>query len=148
MLTMTKDDEEVEIGYESESSVRKIPRRYLVEILQPRAEELFSLIKEELTARDLGKSLNSGVVLTGGGVLMEGMDVMAENILELPVRRGGPSQSSGEAGIAGNPCYSTGVGLMLYGAEELMPDHCFERDSHVFNGVMSKIKGWMNGMLQ
>jgi len=145
LLTMTKDDEEVEIGYEDESTARKIPRRYLVEILQPRAEELFTLIKEELVAKGLQKSLNSGVVLTGGGVLMEGMDVMAENILELPVRTGSPVNNGGNAGVIGNPCYSTGVGLMLYGAEEISHDHNYDKDDYMFNGAMSKIRGWMSG---
>ena len=145
LLTMTKDDEEVEIGYEDESTARKIPRRYLVEILQPRAEELFTLIKEELVAKGLQKSLNSGVVLTGGGVLMEGMDVMAENILELPVRTGSPVKNGEDSGVLGNPCYSTGVGLMLYGSEEIAHDHDFDKDDHIFNGAMSKIRGWMSG---
>ncbi len=144
LLTLTKDDEEVEIGYDEGSTTRKIPRRYLVEILQPRAEELFSLIKEELIAKGLQKSLNSGVVLTGGGVLMQGMDVMAENILELPVRMGSPVNNGGDAGINGNPCYSTGVGLMIYGAEEFLPEYGYERD-HMLYGTMSKIKTWMSG---
>ena len=145
LLTMTKDDEEVEIGHDEGSTTSKIPRRYLVEILQPRAEELFALVKEELIAKGLQKSLNAGVVLTGGGVQMEGMDVMAENILELPVRTGSPVNNGGTAGVIGNPCYSTGVGLMLYGAEEISHDLHYDRDDHMFNGAMSKIRGWMSG---
>jgi cell division protein FtsA len=145
LLTMTKDDEEVEIGHDEGSTARHIPRRYLVEILQPRAEELFSLIKEELVAKGLEKSLNSGVVLTGGGVLMQGMDVMAENILELPVRTGSPVKNGEHAGVIGSPCYSTGVGLMLYGAEEFSPEHSYDKNDHIFNGAMSKIKSWMSG---
>jgi cell division protein FtsA len=146
LLTMTKDDEEVETGSDNEGTARRIPRRYLVEILQPRAEELFGLIKEEMAAKGLQGCLNAGVVLTGGGVLMEGMDVMAENILELPVRTGSPSNNGGDDGINLNPCYSTGVGLMLYGAQEMLPEHNYE-DS-VFNGIngtMAKIKEWMSG---
>jgi len=145
LLTMTKDDEEVEIGHDEGSLTRKIPRRYLVEILQPRAEELFTLVKDELVAKGMEKSLNSGVVLTGGGVLMEGMDVMAENILELPVRTGTPVHTGENSGITGNPCYSTGVGLMLYGAEEILPHHNYDNDGHIFNGTMTKIKSWMSG---
>ena len=145
LLTMTKDDEEVEIGHDNGSTTRKIQRRYLVEILQPRAEELFSLIREEMVAKGLQKSLNSGVVLTGGGILMEGMDVMAENILELPVRTGSPVINGGDADVNGNPCYSTGVGLMLYGAEVSSPGYSFDKDDHIFNSTMSKIKSWMSG---
>ncbi|UCH82208.1 MAG: cell division protein FtsA [Nitrospiraceae bacterium] len=144
LLTLTKDDDEVEIGYDEGSTSRKIPRRYLVEILQPRAEELFSLIKEEMAGKGLQRSLNAGVVLTGGGVLMEGMDVMVENILELPVRTGYPVNYGVDAGINGNPCYSTGVGLVLYGAEEFLPDLSHD-NGHIFNGTMAKIKDWMSG---
>ncbi len=143
LLTMTKDDEEIEIGYEEGSTTRRIPRRYLVEIVQPRAEELFTLIREELVAKGLQKSLNSGTVLTGGGVLMEGMDVMAENILELPVRTGSPVCNGGDAGINGNPSYATG--LMLYGAQELLPEYGPDREDHGFHDTMSKIKSWMSG---
>jgi cell division protein FtsA len=141
MLSMVKDDEEVVIGQRGARIKRKIPRSYLVEILQPRAEELFSLIKTEIVEKGFHRIMNSGVILTGGAVLMEGMDVMAENILELPARVGEAGFVEGPVDVTENPVYSSGIGLALYGAEEEMADTGSANGKGV-NGIKNKMKGW------
>ncbi|MEW6215659.1 MAG: cell division protein FtsA, partial [Nitrospirota bacterium] len=96
---------------------RKIPRRYLSEIIQLRAEELLNLIKGELISNSGYDIVSSGIVLTGGGSLLNDLDRMAEAILGLPVRIGFPENIRGCRGIINNPVYATGVGLLLYGYE-------------------------------
>jgi cell division protein FtsA len=114
---------------------------HLVEILQPRAEELFSLIKDELTNKGYHKSMNAGVVLTGGSVLMKGMDVMAENILELPVRIGKSAGIAGDADIINNPAYASVLGLVLHEAGESIKEQELN-SGNIFDGIKSKMSGW------
>ncbi len=144
MISLVDSDEEIEIRHENGNAGRKIPRSYLVEILQPRAEELFSLVKKEIAEKGFHKNMNSGVVLTGGAALMEGMDVMAENILELPVRIGKPV-CPGNAEI-GSPVYAAGVGLALYGMEEGMTEEGQGR-GNILTGIKTKMRGWVGGVL-
>jgi cell division protein FtsA len=100
-----------------------VPRQYLTEILQPRTVELFKLVKEEITGRGFHSILSSGAVLTGGSALMDGIDVMAENILDLPVRKGFPRVTGGMPDVIATPEYSAGIGLVLYGARETLAEH-------------------------
>jgi cell division protein FtsA len=147
MISLVKEDEEIEIVHTDGKVSKKIPRRYLVEILQPRAEELFTLMKEEITSKGFYKNMNSGVVLTGGTVLMEGMDVMAENILELPVRIGSPSGIGSITDLVDNPVYATAVGLTLHGAEESLIENIFDNGS-ILAGVKTRMKDWFGGILK
>ncbi len=142
MISLVKEDEELEIGHAVAKVNRKIPRRYLVEILQPRAEELFALVKEEIANKGFYKNMNSGVVLTGGMALMKGMDVMAENILELPVRIGIPSDVGSVTDVIDSPIYATGVGLMLYGAEEYLTEQGFG-NGNMLTGIKTKMREWV-----
>ena len=88
-------------------------RRILSEVLQPRAEEIFHLVWDEIRRAGYEKSLNSGIVLTGGGANLEGMAEIAEQIFDLPVRRGSPSGAGGLADHISNPSFATAVGLVL-----------------------------------
>lgn len=141
MLALIDREEEIEIGYSDAKPGKKILRTHLVEILQPRAEELFSLIKDELTNKGYHKFMNAGVVLTGGPVLMKGMDVMAENILELPVRIGKSAGIAGDADIINNPAYASVLGLVLHEAGESLKDQELS-SGNIFDGIRSKMSGW------
>jgi cell division protein FtsA len=141
-LAMIKEDEHLEIGHTDDRAVKKIPRSYLVEILQPRAEELFSLVREEIVRNGYYKNLNSGVVLTGGSVLMEGMDVMAENILELPVRIGRPGSVSGITDDLCNPSCAAAFGVVQYAAGECTGEEEYDSSS-LLTGFTTRMKGWV-----
>jgi len=118
--------------------------RTVAPALQPRAEELFTLIREELLYSGLHESMNSGLVLTGGAVLMEGMDVMAENILELPVRIGIPKGVKSVADKIKGPAYATAVGLMLHGAKEVPAKQ--EGRIKAAAGTGTKVRRWFGHM--
>jgi cell division protein FtsA len=139
MLSLIHPGEEMEVRYGEGKPARKIPRTHLVEILQPRAEELFGLIREEITSKGIYSLLNSGVVLTGGSVRMKGIDVMAENILELPVRVGSPLGVGGPPDIVGDPAYSSGIGLALREADACMAEM---NGNGIFHGIKAKMSGW------
>jgi len=141
MISCIKGDEEIEVGFADGKLFRNIPRRHLVEILQPRAEELFGLLKDEITAGGFQKIINSGVVLTGGSALMEGMDTMAENILELPVRIGMPSGFEGADEMKGDPSFAAAAGLAMYCAEEGLSVPGFSNGG-MMTGMKAKVKGW------
>jgi cell division protein FtsA len=139
---MLKEDEHIETGLTDDRTIKKIPRSYLVEILQPRAEELFGLVREEIIRSGHYNNLNSGVVLTGGAVLMEGMDVMAENILELPVRIGRPGSVDGISDDVSNPAYAAAIGVVQYAAAECAAEE--EHDSNnLLTGFTTRMKGWV-----
>ncbi|HDK82523.1 MAG TPA: cell division protein FtsA, partial [Nitrospirae bacterium] len=147
LLSMTDQEEEVSISYPGGKPGRKIPKRHLVEILQPRAEELLYLVKEEIIQSGFHGLMTSGVVLTGGAALMKGIDIMAENIFELPVRIGSPAGVGGITGIVNNPMYATGVGLVLYGAKEVAAPQKFG-NGNIFHGVKTRMKGWAKGVFR
>jgi len=141
MMSLVKEDEEIEIGYGNGRPCRKVPVNYLIEIIQPRAEELFSLIRDEIRSGEVNGVTVSGVVLTGGASMMKGMDVMAENIIELPVRIGSPEDIEGPVEI-GRPEYASGVGLVLYGAGGFLAEQRSGMNGG-FNGMVSKMRGWV-----
>ncbi|MFA6056421.1 MAG: cell division protein FtsA [Thermodesulfovibrionales bacterium] len=137
------DSEEVDIIQAGQG--RKILRRHLSEIIQPRTEELIDLIKNELTTCSGYDIASTGVVLTGGGSLLAGFDGLAESILELPVRIGAPAGIRGSGEIVKNPMYATGTGLVLYGfhtesGRELYPV--------TFTGIFGKMKEWVKGIFR
>jgi cell division protein FtsA len=146
MLALVSENEEVELTGDDKAG-RSVPRRHLIEILQPRAEELFTLIKEELVESGLHGSLVSGIVLTGGATAMEGINIMAENVLELPVRRGVPSGIMNMTNIAYKPEYLTAMGLTFYGAEEILAAQR-TGGSGKLGGIMTRLKSWAKGSVK
>jgi cell division protein FtsA len=89
----------------------------LCEIIEPRVEELFGMVQQRLKKTGFEDMFASGVVLTGGTALMEGVQDAAERYLGLPIRRGTPRNIGGLMDVVNSPIYATGVGLVLYGAE-------------------------------
>jgi cell division protein FtsA len=113
------DQETVEVPSVSGRKPRVLSRQLLAEIIQPRAEEIFRLVDTDIKRMGYEKSLNSGLVLTGGTALLEGLEEVAEEIFDLPVRRGEPSGLGGLMDRVRTPEYSTAVGLLHYGREVL-----------------------------
>jgi cell division protein FtsA len=115
LSAMVEEDETMDVASVGGRRPRVMARRILSEILQPRAEEIFHLVWDEIRRAGYEKSLNSGIVLTGGGAILEGMPEIAEQIFDLPIRRGAPSGVGGLADHVGSPSFATPVGLVLYG---------------------------------
>jgi cell division protein FtsA len=113
------EQETVEVPSVSGRKPRVLSRQLLAEIIQPRAEEIFRLVDTDIKRMGYEKSLNSGLVLTGGTALLEGLEEVAEEIFDLPVRKGEPSGLGGLMDRVRTPEYSTAVGLLHYGREVL-----------------------------
>jgi len=95
---------------------RELSRQICSEIIQPRVEEIFTLVARELTKAGLEDAAAAGVVVTGGTAIMQGVPELAEQIFDLPVRRGVPTGIGGLHDVVQSPIHATGVGLALYGA--------------------------------
>lgn len=113
------DEQEIEVPGVGGHASRKVARRVLGEIIEPRIEELFAEVRRRVEDVGLADYLSAGIVLTGGTVLMEGMAEAAEEILLMPVRIGAPVGVRGIAQLVQGPQWATGVGLVHYGARRL-----------------------------
>jgi cell division protein FtsA len=109
---MVDDEETIEVASVGGRRPRVMGRRILTEVLQPRAEEIFHLVWDEIRHAGYEKSLNSGIVLTGGGAILDGLPEIAEQIFDLPIRRGSPGGvTGGLADHVNSPAFATAVGL-------------------------------------
>lgn len=116
---LVSQDEILEVPSLGQKPPRKLSRRLLAEILEPRVQELLEIINTNLEVSGLKKRLSSGVVITGGSALLKGLPEFAEQIFDLPVRIGYPVKLSGLSEEVNHPRLSTAVGLLLYAARYL-----------------------------
>lgn len=108
-------EESIEVESVGGRQSRNVSRRDLCEVLEARAEETLALIRKELQTQDLNPQLGSGVILTGGASMLEGLVEMGDFAFDVPVRRGVPRKVGGLTDIVKDASYSTAVGLLLYG---------------------------------
>ena len=116
LTALVREDETIEVPSIGGRKPRVLSRQLLSEIIQPRAEEIFTLAAREITRVGLADTATAGVVVTGGSAIMEGIPELAEQVFDLPVRRGHPMGVGGLADVVSSPIYATGVGLVLFGA--------------------------------
>lgn len=112
LVELVKDDEMVEVPGVGDRPARTLCRKLLAEIIEPRVEEMFDLVRREIMRTGYEGILAAGVVITGGTSMLEGILEAAERVLDLPVRRGIPNGVGGLRDIVSNPMYATGVGLI------------------------------------
>lgn len=143
MTAMVSTDEAIEVRGVGGHRPRRVSRRTLCEIIEPRVEEIFELVNNEIRKSGYDGLISSGVVLTGGTASMEGITELAEQVFNLPVRRGIPMNITGLVDVVKSPMYSTGVGLVQYGSRNTMGVQ-FRRESHnIFNTMLSRMRDWM-----
>ncbi len=119
---------------------RVLSRQLLADIIHPRAEEIFRLVDNDIKRMGYEKSLNSGIVLTGGTALLEGLEEVAEEIFDLPARRGDPMGIGGLVDRVSTPDFATSVGLILYGYNQWKSTG-ISKDRK--KGFWSKFKDWL-----
>lgn len=140
-------EETIEVPGMGGRKTRKLPRKILGEILEPRVEEIFSLIKREIYRAGMENLIVSGMVLTGGSALLGEVTEIAESIFELPTRLGKPRGIRGLVDVVNNPMYATGVGLVLYGARNQTTKKFRIRDVNIFNRIMTRMKKWFKDVI-
>ena len=141
------NDDTIEVPGMGGRKPRKLPRQILGEILEPRMEEIFTLVQREIFRAGMENLINSGLVLTGGTSLLDGVTDVAESVFNLPTRQGKPQGISGLVDVVNNPMYATGVGLVLYGAKNQTEKKFRIRDANIFNRVMNRMKRWFRDVI-
>ena len=111
------DNETMEVPSVGGRGPRVLPRLKLVEVIEPRVEEIFEHVKKELMRCGYFDGLAAGIVVTGGATAMDGVTEIAEQIVGLPTRRGAPTRIGGLVDVVRSPAYATGVGLVMFGAD-------------------------------
>src|SRR6187549_2943721 len=143
LSSIVDEDETMEVASVGGRKPRLMARRVLSEILQPRAEEIFHQVWDEIRRAGHEKSLNSGIVLTGGGAILEGMPEIAEQIFDLPVRRGLPVGVGGLADHVSSPVFATPVGLALYAHRNRTPE-----PARAGAGAFGRMAGRLRGIFK
>ncbi|MGV6858847.1 MAG: cell division protein FtsA [bacterium] len=141
---LTSADDTLEVPGVGDRPARKLSRQTLASVVEPRYEELMSLIKVELEAAGYMEMLGAGVVLTGGSSKMEGLVELAEEVFHVPVRLGTPLGVKGLVDSVKNPIYATGVGLLKYGVNNRREEGVKSVAENGFSGVMDKIRRWLS----
>ena len=143
LTSLVPEDETIQVPSVGGRKPRVLSRQILSEIIQPRAEEIFTLVAREISRAGFEDAATSGVVVTGGSSMMEGVRELAEQVFDLPVRLGTPMGVGGLADVVKSPIYSTGVGLLLYGVRS--GEHAgFVDDGNgtLFVRVVKRMKEW------
>ncbi|MDO8990653.1 MAG: cell division protein FtsA [Sideroxyarcus sp.] len=141
-LRQLANDAPIEVPGVGERSARMLSRQTLAEVIEPRVEELYSLVQQELRRSGFEDLLSSGIVITGGSSAMQGMVELGEEIFHMPVRMGVPRSIGGLSEVVKTPRYATGVGLLLYGLEQHQRDEVSRVNSGSFGDVMASMKTW------
>ncbi len=143
LLDLVDEAEECEVKGVGGHKPRTFSRKSLAEIIEPRAEEFFDLINREILKSGYDEKIASGVVITGGTVVMEGMVELAEQIFNLPVRRGYPQDIGGLVDVVNSPIYATAVGLVKYASTRTSEGAFGTNESRIFEKILSRMKGWL-----
>lgn len=148
LSSMIGKDETIEVPGVGDRKPRVLSRQILGEILEPRVEEIFTLIHDDLMRSGYDEMINSGVVITGGSAELAGVTEIAEQIFDTPSRTGYPQGIRGLVEVVNKPMYATAVGLVLYGAKRIKEGKKFRiRDSNIFGRVMDRMKRWFKDVI-
>jgi cell division protein FtsA len=145
LTQLASPDETIEVPSVGDRPPRRLARQTLAEVVEPRYEELFTLIQAELRRSGFEDLCAAGVVITGGSAKMEGVVELAEEIFHMPVRLGLPQYISGLVDVVRNPIYSTGVGLLLFGYQNRALREAEARMGSGFNSILKRMKSWFQG---
>jgi len=142
LVSKVGKDETIEVPSVGGREPRILSRQLLAEILEPRVEEIFTLVNREIVKSGFEDLIASGVVLTGGSVILPGMPELAEQVFDLPVRRGVPQGIGGLSDVVNSPIYATGVGLVKYGSRNMQTRNFTIGQENLFERVTRRMKEW------
>ncbi|WP_029917445.1 cell division protein FtsA [Pelobacter seleniigenes] len=144
LTSMVGKDETIEVPSVGGREPRILSRQLLAEILEPRVEEIFSLVNREIIKSGYEDLIASGVVITGGSAILPGMPELAEQVFNLPVRRGKPLNIGGLVDVVASPIYATGVGLVKHGSMNTKVQTFKAGDANLFERVSRRMKEWFS----
>ncbi|HHS49385.1 MAG TPA: cell division protein FtsA [Desulfurella acetivorans] len=144
------EDQIIELQRNFSSKIKQIYKSDLAQVIEPRMEEIFSFVKEELEKLNILGLLGAGVVLTGGSAMLENITELAENVFKLPVRVGYPINIGGIKDALDNPMYSTAIGLTMYAIENRQEKGDVlatpSSGDASFSSIILKMKKWIKEM--
>lgn len=144
LTQLAASDETIEVPSVGERPARRLARQTLAEVVEPRYEELLTLIQAELRRSGFEDLIAAGVVLTGGSAKIEGLVELAEEIFHMPVRLGVPQGVSGLVDVVRNPIYATGVGLLLFGYRN-RAHRSLDAGLGGIKSIWERMKSWFQG---
>ncbi|MFN3237899.1 MAG: cell division protein FtsA [Pseudomonadales bacterium] len=144
LASLAGENETIKVPSVGERKDRDLSRQALAEVVEPRYDELFTLVQAELRRSGFEDLIAAGIVLTGGTSKMEGVVELAEEIFHMPVSIGKPANVTGLTDIVRNPIYATAVGLLQYGAQQIDEQVVAPPVENV-SGMVGKVKNWFLG---
>jgi cell division protein FtsA len=141
LTQLARPDETIKVPGVGDKPAKELSRQALAEVVEPRYDELFTLIQAELRRSGFEDLIAAGIVLTGGASKMEGVIELGEEIFHMPVSLGLPRSVAGLRDIIRNPVYATGVGLLLFGKER---EEELPRRGRGRGGVIARLKRWLS----
>ena len=142
LTQLARADETIKVPGVGDKPPKELSRQALAEVVEPRYDELFTLVQAELRRSGFEDLIAAGIVLTGGSSKMEGVIELAEEIFHMPVSLGTPKHVTGLKDIVRNPIYATGVGLLLYGKQR--EEETRGRGKGRTSGVVKRLKSWVS----
>jgi cell division protein FtsA len=142
LRTMADPHDMVEVAGVGDRGTRQLSRQTLAEVIEPRVEELYSLVQAELRRSGLEELLSSGVVITGGSSSLQGMVELGEEIFHMPVRLGLPHYQGSLEEVVLTPRCSTGIGLVLAGMEQLQRHQHTRLQGNSFKRILERMRSW------
>jgi cell division protein FtsA len=142
LRTMADPHDMVEVAGVGDRGTRQLSRQTLAEVIEPRVEELYSLVQAELRRSGLEELLSSGVVITGGSSSLQGMVELGEEIFHMPVRLGLPHYRGSLEEVVLTPRCSTGIGLVLAGMEQLQRHQHTRLQGNSFKRILERMRSW------
>jgi cell division protein FtsA len=135
----------IEVPGVGDRGPRQLSLQTLANVIEPRVEELYSLVQRELRTAGLEELLSSGIVITGGSSLMKGMVELGEEVFHLPVRVGLPSYAGGLSEVVRNPRYATAVGLLIAANDQMKREQHARIQGVAVKDVFERMKNWFKG---
>jgi len=143
LAALTPAEQTIEVPGLGGRAPHHLSRRALAEVIEPRAEEMLTLARAEIERAGCYQALASGIVLTGGGAVLEHMPALAERVFRLPVRLGAPLHLHGLVDAVASPMYSTAVGLVLHGLQQHGHGRRGEGVLGQIGAVGERMMGWL-----
>ena len=145
LRSMVGQEENIEVPSVGGRPARSMSRQTLAEVIEPRYQELFELVLEEINSSGLEEQIAAGVVLTGGAAKIEGAAEFAEDVFQMPVRLGHPMQVTGLKDYVQDPAYASVVGLLLYGQESQEQNKVANSPKDTVSSLLKKLSSWFKG---
>lgn len=143
LSSLVHKEETIDVPSVGGRKSRVLSRQILAEIIEPRVEEIFDLVKQDIARSGFEDAIASGIALSGGVSVMEGVAELAEQVFDFPVIRATPRGIGGLVDVVKSPMYATGVGLVIYGNEKRMEARSRVQEDGVYNKVKERMKNWL-----